>query len=395
VKPIRLAHCIDDLTSCGAQQVVRYLTTNLDRTRFQPVVYTFKEGPVADVIRQADVPVRLLRRKFPKFDVNLALQLHKCLKRERIEILHAHLFGATLHSMIAARGILGLSKIVTLHCDREDNVLQRLGYPFLFSAATCVIGVSQNASRIMGERYRNLQRKLLTIPNGIDLQLFNKRSPKEPIREKLNLPIKSKIIGAIGRLAIEKGYAYLLKAFAQVKKIDPEAHLIIVGEGELSLTLQTLKNTLKLNRSVHFLGSRNDVPELLQAMDVFVISSLWEGLPLVLLEAMASGVPLVATRVGGVPEVVAYGEEGLLVPPGDSDSLAQAITRVLREPSLGQQFADKALQKVRSRYSVEHMVREHERLYELVHRGQVTVLLDDQNATSRTILRVEDQEGHR
>jgi len=375
--------------------VVRNLVTFLDPTRFQTIVYSFKAGPIADVIERAGVTVRLLRRNIPKFDLNLVWRLRKCFQQDRIEILHAHLFGATLHSMIAAKGILGLSKIVTLHCDREDNVLQRFGYPFLFSAATCVIGVSQDASRIMGERYRNLQRKLLTIPNGIDIQIFSKRSPKEPIREKLNLPIKSKIIGAIGRLTIQKGYAYLLQAFAQIRKTHPEAHLIIVGEGELSLTLETLKNTLKLDGSVHFLGSRNDVPELLQAIDVFVMSSLWEGLPLVLLEAMASGVPLVAPRVGGVPEVVADGVEGLLVPPGDSDSLAQAITSLLREPSLGQKLAKKALHKVRSRYSVEHMVREHERLYSLIHGGQMSRLLDDQNATSRTILRVEDQEVNR
>ena len=364
MKPIRLCHCIDNLTAGGAQQVVRHLVTGLDRGRFQPVVYTFQEGPIGDLIRRAGVSVRLFKRNVPKLDCNLVRSLRKSFKRERIEILHTHLFGATLHAMIAATGIPRLSKVVTLHAVREDNCLQRLAYPSLFSTVTQVVSVSRAVSRAMDKRYRNLHSKLVTIQNGIDTELFAHRSVKECMREKLNLPVDKPIIGTIGRLSTLKGYFVLLDSFAQIKKTTPDIHLVIIGEGELLHKLLNYKDRLNLNGAVQFLGSRNDVPELLQTMDIFVMSSLSEGLPLVLLEAMASNIPVVATRVGGIPEVVEDKKNGLLVPPGDSKSLAHAISTLLCNPSLGQQLASNALRKVNFEYSAEAMVQEHEKLYD-------------------------------
>jgi len=367
VKPIRVCQCIDDLTACGAQQVVRNLVTYLDRTCFQPVVYTFQEGPVADVIKRTGVPVRLLRHNVPKLDFNLVRRLRKSLKRDRIEILHTHLFGASLHAMIAARGIPLLSKVVTLHSDREDNFIQRLAYPLIFSMATRVIGVSKHASQVMDKRYRNLHSKLVAIPNGVETELFANRHVKQFIREKLNLPVDKTIIGAIGRLSAEKGYSVLLDSFAQIKRTNAETHLVIIGEGKLLNALLHQRDRLNLGGSVQFLGSRNDVPELLQAMDIFVISSLWEGLPLVLLEAMASNIPVVATRVGGIPEVVEDKKNGLLAAPGDSLSLAHEIGRLLRSPSLGQEFASNASRKVNSEYSVTTMLERHEKVYDQIY----------------------------
>lgn len=366
MKPIRLCQCIDDLTACGAQQVVRNLVTYLDRTCFQPVVYTFQEGPVADAIKRTGVPVRLLRHDVPKLDFNLVRRLRKSLKRDRIEILHTHLFGASLHAMIAAKGIPRLSKVVTLHSDREDNFIQRLAYPLIFSMATRVIGVSKHASQVMDERYRNLHSKLVAIPNGIETELFANRHVKQFVRKTLSLPVDKRIIGAIGRLSAEKGYSVLLDSFAQIKKTTADTHLVIIGEGKLLNALSNQRDRLNLGDSVQFLGSRNDVPELLQAMDIFVISSLWEGLPLVLLEAMASNIPVVATRVGGIPEVVEDEKNGLLAAPGDSLSLAHEIGRLLSHPSLAHQLASNAFRKVNSEYRVESMVRQHEKLYDRI-----------------------------
>ena len=155
-----------------------------------------------------------------------------------------------------------------------------------------------------------------------------------------------------------------MDSFAQIKKTTPDIHLVIIGEGELLHKLLNYKDRLNLNGAVQFLGLRNDVPELLQTMDIFVMSSLSEGLPLALLEAMASKIPVVATKTGGIPEVVEDKKDGLLVPPGDSKSLAHAINTLLCNPSLGQQLASNALRKVNLEYSAEAMVQEHEKLYD-------------------------------
>jgi len=165
-------------------------------------------------------------------------------------------------------------------------------------------------------------------------------------------------------------YSSLLESFAQIKKTLPDTHLIVIGTGDLFDSLQQKKRFLNLDGSVHFLGSRDDIPELLQVIDVFVLSSLWEGLPLVLLEAMAAGVPVVATKVGGIPEVVEDGEEGLLVPPGDPRSLRLAMTKLLTDSVLARRLAENAFRKVNSQYSVGTMVQKHEALYERIHQEQ-------------------------
>jgi len=364
---IRLCHCIEDLNAWGAQQVVRHLVCNLDQSRFRCLVYTFKRGPIADIIEDSGCVVRLLKRKFPKLDLSLVRRLRRSFEQDQIEILHTHLFGASLHALIAAGPIPSLSKITTLHADREDNLIQRIGYQFLFSKPDCVVGVSQDTSAKVSARHPQIRSKLVTIPNGIDTKPFSKRFDKREIRRKLRLPVEGRIVGTIGRLTTQKDHSSLLEAFTQIRIGVPDTHLIIIGAGELLDSLQKQRSLLELDGSVHFLGSRDNIPELLQAMDVFVLSSLWEGLPLVLLEAMAAGAPVVATTVGGVPEVIADGEEGLLVPSGDPRSLGLAMTKLLTDSVLARRLAEKAFRKIHSQYSVETMVQKHAALYERIH----------------------------
>lgn len=361
---VRVCHCVDNLAACGAQQVVRHLLTNLDRDRFKPLVYTFKDGPLLEEIERAGVTVRVLARRLPKLDPGLVRRLRLALRRDAIDVLHMHLFGACLHGTLAALGLTTISKVVTLHADRADNWVQSLGWQGVLGAADAVVAVSRQSHQAMGRRYRSLSSKSTVILNGIDLVPFVSRRTKQQAREALRLPRDRPLIGTIGRLTAQKGHGVLLAAFAEVRKRVPDVQLLVIGEGELLEVLREAGKRLGLNGSVRYLGSRRDVPDLLAAMDVFALSSLWEGLPLVLLEAMAMGTPVVATAVGGVPEVVKDDEDGLLVQAGDAHQLAEAIYRVLIDPPVATRLRHRALAKVRDDYDVRRMVREHEALYE-------------------------------
>lgn len=224
MRRIRICHCIDDLSRCGAQYVVRYLVTHLDPSRFEPCVYTFRPGPVADEMREEGVLVRHLRRSFPKLDLPLLWRLRKYLQRDRIDILHTHLFGAILHGMMAGSKMRALSKVITLHADRPDNFFQEVAYPFLLSQAQRVVGVSEDTSHKARQRYSGLNRKLITIPNGIDIGTFSQQLDKTQIRNQLKLPVEKHIVGTIGRLTDEKGHSTLIESFARVKRVFSQAH---------------------------------------------------------------------------------------------------------------------------------------------------------------------------
>jgi glycosyltransferase involved in cell wall biosynthesis len=302
-------------------------------------------------------------------------RLRRALALDRIDVLHMHLFGATLHGTLAAQPIEGLARVVSLHSDREDNLLQRLAYPMLFAASHAVVGVSDDASRKMLQRYSDLREKLVTIPNGIDTAAFDRPANRSRLLESLALPANACVIGTVGRLSREKAHDVLLQAFKDVRAVCPEAFLVIVGEGDLREPLVRQAADLGVDGSVRFLGARTDVPELLQVMDVFALSSLWEGLPLVLLEAMAAGVPVVSTRVGGIPEVIRHERDGLLVPPSDAGLLAAALVRVLTAPSFADGLQQSAAAIVKARYRIEDVASRHESVYARVHASGATRVL--------------------
>lgn len=359
---IRVCHCIENLYACGAQQVVHHVVTNLDHRRFDPIVYSFHDGPLRELIETAGVPVRIIQRRLPKLDPGLVRHVRAALRQDEIDILHMHLFGADLHGTLAA-AYSSIRKVVTLHSPYEDNAWQRLGYAGIFRAADVVVAVSQHARDCMTRRYGRLRRKAIVIPNGVDLARFAVGRTKDAIRRTLGLPIGAPLVGTIGRLNRQKGHETLLRAFAQMKARVPDAQLVLVGEGELHDHLQRIAARLGVTGVVRFLGSRSDVPELLAALDVFVLSSLWEGLPLVLLEAMAAGTPIVATNVGGVREVLNDGTEAMVVRAGDADSLAHAMGRLVTDPVTAMRLCKNALARVRDDFNVQKMVREHETLY--------------------------------
>jgi glycosyltransferase involved in cell wall biosynthesis len=175
-----------------------------------------------------------------------------------------------------------------------------------------------------------------TIYYGLPLPVppIDRREARAALRAELKLPADAVLIGGAGRLTTQKGFTYALQAFKRIEREFPEAHLLIAGDGPLNMPLKAEARQLGLARRVHFLGWRTDIPNVLAGLDVFVMPSLWEGFGLVLLEAMAQALPVVGSAVSAIPEIVAHGETGLLVPPRDPDALADALRTLLRDPAL-------------------------------------------------------------
>jgi glycosyltransferase involved in cell wall biosynthesis len=191
----------------------------------------------------------------------------------------------------------------------------------------------------------------MLIENGIDTEQFTRRQSKDQAKSRLDLPRDRLVIGAVGRLSREKGFDVLLQAAAQLLARGIEACVVIAGEGEEAATLRGLAARLGIGDRLHLLGYCADPRAVFEAMDVFALSSHREGLPNVLLEAAAMEVPIVATRIAGVPRLVLDGETGLLVEPGSVPSLAAGLERLLRDESLRQRLASAGRRRVETHYS--------------------------------------------
>ena len=193
--------------------------------------------------------------------------------------------------------------------------------------------------------------RVSVVPPGRDLEPFIRvRADQAAPAEIEGVPPAAHVVLTVGRLAPLKGLRYLLDAWSRVSSI-PDVYLVIVGNGEMEAELKAYASTLGLDGRVVFAGFRSDVPSLLARADVFVLSSLWEGLPMAAVEAMAAGCPVVATAVGGTPEVVEDGVTGLLVPPEDAPALAEALIRLLTAPELSNALAETAADRVQASYT--------------------------------------------
>jgi glycosyltransferase involved in cell wall biosynthesis len=227
------------------------------------------------------------------------------------------------------------------------------------------IGINKFNTDRLNRRYlaRFLHRKARRIYNAISLEpfqaVFVDTSQK---KSSLNIPADALVVGSVGRLSDQKGYTYLLDAAEQVLRDRPDIYFLIIGDGPLYEELNNKARQLQINEHVILTGSRKDVPELLHCMDLFVSSSLWEGLPTVILEAMACNVPVVATEIPGTDELVENEVNGLVVKPADGRSLGEAILRLLAEPNLANTLARSANEIVQH-FRIQHIAQEYEQIY--------------------------------
>jgi glycosyltransferase involved in cell wall biosynthesis len=240
-----------------------------------------------------------------------------------------------------------------LNSDRLDQGLARWVIPWLGRRAAIVrVNVHARGKDLVSAGVP--ERKIKYVAPGIDMERSRTPQPTRSIREELGLAEDSCLVATIGRLTWEKGQADLIGAVARLGPVPKDVHVLLIGEGPGRAGLEALVYSHGLDKQVHFLGYRKDVPALLQQVTVVVVPSYHENLSYVVLEAMAAGVPLIATRVGGIPEVVSDGHTGVLVPPQNVVGLAEALERVLRNPTWAAELATVGRDRIVSGFSLAH-----------------------------------------
>lgn len=340
----------------GAEDMVLSLVRHLPG-RFEPMVCAIHAlGPIGLEIQAAGIPVAVLglnpglRRPW---DV---ARIRRFFRETEPQIVHTFLLTASLYGRLAA--ILARVPIVI---GTEVNVYQRKRHRHalaerLLMAGTARVVVSAESVRDYYIRQVHADpAKVDVIYNTVDRSLLHATTARHDVRGSVGIPPGVPVAGVIARLTEQKGHVYLLEALAQTAALE-RVHLIVAGEGNLDDSLRKRSQSLGISSRVHFVGVRRDIGNLLNAIDVFVLPSVWEGLPLALVSAMAAGVPVVATAVAGVPEVVKHGRTGLLVPPGDAAELGRAVARLISDPALGRRLADAARAEVLPRFCVDSYV---------------------------------------
>lgn len=353
----------------GAERVIAHLCSELDKSRFEPIVCCTRGiGPLGEQLRtqgievllvRASPPARWARRLDPAY-------LYDLIKRYRPDVVHTH--GLPALSAVGPLSYFGVLPywVHTFHygnypyARRRHMLLERV----LCKRSDALIAVA-NSQREAVIRQHNVQAERVgLIYNGVRSNPFiDKPGVRAAKRAELGLTTDDLVVGSVAVLSEQKGVTYLLRAACDVLARYPATKFVIVGGGPLEDKLKEEAGSLGLDRSIKFTGWRSDVAEILTALDIYVMPSLWEAMPLALLEAMAASRPIVVTDVGDNARFVGQGEFGLVVPPRDVPALARAICDLISEPNRLVELGARASGHYEQNFTVEHMVRAYEKVY--------------------------------
>ena len=354
VRVVYLAHAF---MVGGAEEMVLNLVRHLP-PRFEPHVCCINQsGPIGDEIERTGVPFRVLgltpglRRPH---DLN---GIRRYLREVRPAIVHTFLLTASLYGRLAA-----ILERVPIVIGTEVNVYERKRPHHSFAERLLMAGTSRvivSAESVRDFYIRQVRAdpsKVDVIYNAVDFSQGQSTRDRDGVRRSLGVPGDARVAGVIARLTEQKGHTFLFDALAATPALS-DVHLLVVGDGERRAALERYAHARDVSSRVHFLGARRDLGDLLAAMDVFVLPSLWEGLPLSLVLAMGAGVAVVSTTVAGIPEVVDDGRTGFLVPPGDAVALGAALRTVLGDDAVRARIAAAGRAAVLPRFGVETYVR--------------------------------------
>lgn len=361
---LRIDYFIDHLRVGGAQRHLLELFASLDRRRFALQVTVAKaDGALVREVERLGIPVR-------SFGVGASIArpgtigrlvaTARRLRAEGVHVVHGYLYAGNLLGMLAGRlaGVpIRLSSKRSL--DRYPRRGQLLATRLANAFADRVLCNADSVARFVLAEERPDPGKITVIPNGIRIP-----QPPPPVERPVDLPPGAKVVGLVGRLGWKKAYPDLLQAAVRVRAVRPEVEFVVIGDGPLRGEIASQAARLGLGPHLHLLGELSPVAPLLRGFDVFVISSIIEGMPNALLEALALERPVVATRVGGIPEIVTHGESGLLVPPSNPAAMADAILRLLDDPRTAAAYGAAGRRTVETRFSLDAMAASFTALYE-------------------------------
>jgi glycosyltransferase involved in cell wall biosynthesis len=352
-------------TNGGAQEHVYSLVTRMDPDRYDVRVVSLSHGSSIRRLEKAGIEVNVIDEPDDRTAVSALAELLAPLEPE---IVHNHMYRAEVVGTRAAlllgeQGCKRPAVFSTVHSSRIRCVDDRNALRQLTPLMDRLIVVSKAIEQKIREEGR-FGAPVSLIYNGVDLQRYNHQQPCCTLHEDYRIPESSPIVGVVARLEAEKGHRTLVDAWPVVLAAHPDAWLLIVGEGSERNSLEAQAASLGISEKVVFTGRREDVPAVTAALDVAVLPSYREAQGLSVLEAMALSRPVVASNVGGIPEMIEDGVSGLLVPPGDCDALAAAIIRLLSDHPLADMIARRGHDLVHDRFCIELMTSQIETLYD-------------------------------
>ena len=360
-QPVRVMHLLYSLGVGGMEMGVHKLLIGLDRSIVDLSVCSLTPFDQVETVWPTDTRVHALGRRVGN-DPTLVPKLYRLFRRERPDIVHTHAWGTLLEGVLAARAarvpVVVHGEHGTLETRPRNVWIQRR----VWRRVDHVLAVSDALAEKMAATFDFPASRITVIRNGVDLERFGRHSRAEA-RRALGVTPGEFVVGTVGRLVPVKDQRQLIGATRVLAQRGVPVKVLIVGDGPLRNELQDQIDTLGLKEHVRLLGSRTDVPELMAAFDLFALSSQSEGLSNTVLEAMASGLPVVATRVGGNPELVQSGTTGLLVPAGDETALAEAIAALYRDADFRLRVALAARQRAQSVFSLSGMIKRYTDLY--------------------------------
>ena len=363
-RPLRVLYLAHAFHVGGAEEMVLTLTRRLPKRFDVRVCAIHHAGPIGDEIRRTGIGFDVLglnpglRRPF---DI---LKLRAYLRRTRPHIVHTFLLTASLYGRLAALlarvpVIVGTEVNVYTRKQRSHIHAERL----LMAGTDCVIASAASVRDFYINQIQADPLRVKVIYNAVDWQALETTTSAQQLREEIGIPSGAPVLSIIARLTEQKAHRVLFDALHATAALAT-THVLIVGDGELRSSLEEHARRLGIDDRTHFLGARRDLGNILAASDIFVMPSLWEGLPLSLVLAMGAGVPVVATRVAGVPEVVDHRHTGLLVPPGDATALGEALSELVMHPELRVALGHAARRFVTPRFGADQYVSSITSLYD-------------------------------
>jgi glycosyltransferase involved in cell wall biosynthesis len=356
-RKIKIVYLVDTFFVGGAEKLVLDLAKNLAPDKFEvQAAAVICGGPLREDFEKLGIAVKVFYKK-SNLGLELIWPIYKYLKASQPDIVHTHLFGADTWGRIAAilarvPVIISTEHNINLNQNRLKKIIKLILSWFTAEIIAVSFGVKDYAHKI--EKIK--AEKIEVIYNGIDLQKFIWRGYQ---------PIKTDKIEAItvGRLAEQKGQQYLIEALPFILQEYPNFKLNIIGTGRLEHHLKNLAQSLGVFDHIKMWGERSDVSQILSTMDIFILPSLWEGLGLVILEAQAVGLPVLACKIPGVEEVVIDNQTGLLFSPKDPRAISQAVAKIISQPELAKTVVEQSRKQVEAKFALQHMVSAYTNLY--------------------------------
>lgn len=375
MEKIPVMHLSASIQMGGAERAILQLANSLKDSAFNPIVTSFVQdwkphNAFIEALKAQDTNIRTITmsKKYPTpwwNPIRNFLDLCHLIKAEKIQILHTHGYRANIIGLLVS-ALLRVPIVTTVHgWTIHTNSVKLYEYldRFFLRFFDKIIVVSDSIKNTLLNS-RISAHKIEKIYNTVDCEMVKNNASLNEIRKRFHLSQSDKLVGAIGRLSKEKGIDYLLSAGIEIIAKYPDVKILIIGDGPERQNLETLAKQLRISKNVIFCGFQENVTEFYHLIDIVVLPSITEGLPMVLLEALTYSKPIVATRVGGIPEVITNGKTGILVEPQNPSRLAEGIIRILKNPEEANRMASEGRKLVEECFNSNDWNKKVEKIYQ-------------------------------